>query len=106
MDFLQYGIGYAFPAKPGPLVRGVPTAHSGPPLNTLIESGGEEYVWPSATGQLRGHAISPLYANVVKAIKNDRELHELLSLVDAIRVGRVREKTLAVEELKKRLLPC
>jgi DNA-binding Lrp family transcriptional regulator len=104
MEFLQYGIAYAFPARPGPVVRGVPTAHSGPPLNKLIESSGEEYVWPSATGQLRGQAISPLYKNVVKAAKNDLELHQLLSLVDAIRVGRVREKQLAIEELKKRLL--
>jgi DNA-binding Lrp family transcriptional regulator len=104
MEFLQYGIAYAFPARPGPIVRGVPTAHSGPPLNTLITSNGDEYVWPSATGQLRGQAISPLYKNVVKAVKGDHELHELLSLVDAIRVGRVREKQLAIEELKKRLL--
>ena len=104
LEFLQYGIAYAFPAKPGPIVRGIPTAHSGPPLNTLIQSSGDEYVWPSATGQLRGQAISPLYKNVVKAVKGDHELHELLSLVDAIRVGRAREKQLAIEELKKRLL--
>jgi DNA-binding Lrp family transcriptional regulator len=102
-EFLQYGIAYAFPVKPGPVVRGVPTAHSASPLNNLIVSNGEEYVWPSATGSMRGQAISPLYKNVVKAVKESRELHELLSLVDAIRVGRVREKNLAIEELKKRL---
>jgi hypothetical protein len=39
----------------------------------------------------------------VKAVKGNSELHELLSLVDALRVGRVREKNLAIEELKKRL---
>lgn len=104
LEFLQYGIAYAFPAKPGPIARGVATAHSAPPLNTLIEPGDEEYIWPSASGKLRGQAISPLYKNAVKAIKNDPELHALLALVDAIRVGRVREKQLAVEELKKRLL--
>ncbi len=103
LEFLQYGVAYAFPVKPGPVVRGVPTAHSAFPLNKLIESNGEEYVWPSATGELRGQAISPLYKNVVKAVKGNRELHELLSLIDAIRVGRVREKNLAIEELKKRL---
>jgi len=103
LEFLQYGIAYAFPVKPGPVVRGVPTAHSASPLNKLIISNGEEYVWPSATGQLRGQAISPLYKNVVKAVKGNSELHELLSLVDALRVGRVREKNLAIEELKKRL---
>lgn len=104
MDFLQYGISYAFPARPGAMVRGVPTAHSAPPLNKSIESGGEEYVWPSAFGDVRGQAISPLYKNVVKAVKNDPELHELLALVDAIRVGRARERNLAIDELRKRLL--
>src|SRR5690606_25445545 len=76
MDFLQYGIAYAFPARPGAVVRGVPTAHSAPPLKELIQSGGEEYVWPSANGNVRGQAISPLYKNVVKAVKYDQELHE------------------------------
>lgn len=103
LEFLQYGIAYAFPVKPGPVVRGVPTAHSASPLNKLIVSNGEEYVWPSATGQLRGQAVSPLYKNVVKAVKGNQELHEMLALVDALRVGRVREKNLAMEELKKRL---
>ncbi|HYF68095.1 MAG TPA: hypothetical protein VD884_08165 [Ohtaekwangia sp.] len=103
LEFLQYGIAYAFPVKPGPVVRGIPTAHSASPLNNLLVSNGEEYVWPSATGQMRGQAISPLYKNVVKAVKGNHELHEMLALVDAVRVGRVREKNLAMEELKKRL---
>jgi len=103
LEFIQYGLPYAFPAKPGPLTRGIPTAHSAPPLNTLIASAGEQYVWPSATGQLRGQAISPLYKNLIKAVKKDTHLHEVLALVDAIRVGRVRERKMAVEELKKRL---
>jgi DNA-binding Lrp family transcriptional regulator len=104
MDFLHYGIAYAFPARPGPVVRGVPTAHSAPPLNSLIVSGDEHYVWPYAHGELRGQAISPLYKNVVKAAKADAELHELLALVDAIRVGRARERNLAVELLQKKIL--
>jgi hypothetical protein len=104
LEFLEYGIKYVFPAQPGAIVRGVPTAHSASPLNTLIQSGEGDYVWPSARGQMRGQAITPLYNNVVKAVQNDPELHELLALVDAIRVGRVREKQLAVDELKKRLL--
>jgi len=33
----------------------------------------------------------------------DPSLHELLALVDALRVGRAREKELALKELKKRL---
>lgn len=103
LEFLQFGISYVFPVQPGPIVRGTPTAHSAPPLNAMIQAD-QDYVWPSAKGQSRGQAIAPLYENVPKAVQNDHELHELLGLVDGIRAGRVREKQLAVEELKKRLL--
>jgi hypothetical protein len=103
LDFLQYGIAYVFPQKPGPVTRGIPTAHSAPPLNSEIESN-DIYVWPSATGKVRGQSILPLYPSVVEAIKNNEILYELLALVDAIRVGRVREKNIAIKELKIRII--
>ncbi len=103
LDFLQYGVPYVFPQQPGPVVRGVATAHSAPPLNAIIESK-EQYVWPSARGKIRGQAIEPLYKSVVKAVQTDPNLYDMLALVDAIRVGRVREKQIAIEELKKRIL--
>lgn len=103
MEFLQFGIRYVFPQKPGALVRGVPTAHSAPPLKSLIISE-EHYVWPSGEGTVRGQAIEPLYPSVLYAIKNDEKLYEMLALVDALRVGRVREKELAKKELEKRIV--
>jgi len=103
MEFLQYGIAYVFPQKPGPVTRGLPTAHSAPPLIYEIESN-EVYVWPSATGRVRGQSILPLYPSVTDVVKNDEILYELLALVDAVRVGRAREKNLAIKELKKRIV--
>lgn len=102
MDFLQYGIRYVFPQQPGPVVRGIPTAHSISPLNLEIQSD-ESYVWPSAVGQMRGHSIIPLYPSVVKAVQHDESLYELLALIDALRVGRVREQNLAVDFLRQRI---
>lgn len=102
MDFLQYGLAVVFPAKPGAVVRGVPTAHSAAPLNKEIDSG-EDYVWPSAQGHVRGHGISPLYATVPAAALEDEKLYALLALTDALRVGRAREKNLAIQELKNRM---
>lgn len=102
-EFLQFGLSYAFPQRPGALVKGIPTAHSAAPLNAEIVSS-EHYVWPSVKGTVRGQAVVPLYPSVVKAIKNDEALYELLALVDAIRVGRAREKEIARKELNKRLL--
>ena len=102
LEFLQYGLKYVFPQQPGPLVRGVPTAHSAKPLADLIQST-EPYVWPSADGTVRGQAIEPLYPTIVQAVDSDPRLYEMVALVDAIRVGKSREVNLAVEELRKRL---
>lgn len=101
-DFLQYGLAVVFPAKPGAVVRGIPTAHSTAPLNKEISSG-EDYVWPFANGNLRGHGITPLYATVPQAALDDEQLHALLALADALRVGKAREKNMAIQELKKRI---
>jgi DNA-binding Lrp family transcriptional regulator len=102
LEFLIYGLKYVYPAKPGPLVRGMLTAHSAKPLAGKIVSD-EPYVWPTNDGDVRGVAIEPLYVSAPKAAKNDQALYELLALVDAIRVGRAREQAMAKEELKDRL---
>ena len=103
MEFLQYGIAVVYPMQAGAIVRGIPTAHSAAPLSEVIQST-EPYVWPSGKGTLRGQSIIPLYPTVVDAVKIDPPLHELLALVDAVRVGKAREKELAITELKKRIL--
>ena len=103
MEFLEFGVKYVFPQRPGAIVRGIATAHSAAPLNSIIVSE-EHYVWPSGKGNLRGQAIMPLYPSVVDAVQKDEMLHELLALVDAIRVGRAREKEIAINELKIRIL--
>ncbi|HET8855632.1 MAG TPA: hypothetical protein VFM60_06890 [Salinimicrobium sp.] len=101
LEFLQYGIRYVFPQKPGPVVRGIPTSHSAYPLREEIHST-EHYVWPYGKGSLRGHGIIPLYSSVPEAALKDEALHELLALVDGIRVGKAREREIAVRELKLR----
>ncbi len=102
IEFLQYGLRYVFPQKPGPVVRGVPTSHSASPLNTAIQAV-EAYVWPYAKGTIRGQSIIPLHPSAPKAALKDKQLHELLALTDALRVGRAREKEMAIIELKIRL---
>lgn len=103
MDFIQYGLAYSFPQQPGAVQRGIPTAHSAAPLRDEILSE-EKYVWPSAKGSDRGHTIMPLYPGVVQAVQMDSSLYELLALLDAVRVGRARERNMALDILKKKLL--
>jgi len=103
-EFVVHGLKYAYPVEPGPLCRGVPTAHSAPPLSSEIVSNDEDqYVWPFGDGTVRGQAIEPLYSSVPQAALKDAALHQLLALVDALRVGRARERQIAAEELKRRL---
>lgn len=105
LEFLVYGLKYVFPVELGPICLGLPTAHSMTPLNKkIVSKKGEQYVWPALEGEVRGHSIRPLYKKIPDAAKKDRKFHELLALVDAIRVGRVREQNLAISELKKRIL--
>ncbi|MEG4446283.1 hypothetical protein QUB47_34900 [Microcoleus sp. AT9_B5] len=47
LEFLVHGLRYVFYAQPGPLSRGLPTAHSAEPLKSkLVASPSEVYVWP------------------------------------------------------------
>lgn len=104
LEFLIHGLKYVFPEKPGALSRGIPTAHSAEPLKQLLNVNPTDiYVWSDPQGTVRGQSITPLYHSVPAAVKNDPKLYELLSLVDAIRVGRVREQNLAGLEIEKRL---
>lgn len=103
LEFVQHGLKYVFPVKPGPIVRGLPTAHSASPLKFIIQSQ-ENFVWPWAFGKVRGQAIEPLYPKVPIACNNDEKLYELLALTDAIRVGKAREQEIAVHELKMRIV--
>ncbi len=102
-EYLLHGVRYAFPARPGPLTRGIPTGYAAPPLSDHISSNDLPPVWPDPEGETRGYAFEPLYGSVPRAARSDRKLYELLALVDAIRGGRARERKLAEEELKKRL---
>jgi predicted transcriptional regulator len=102
LDFLEHGLRYVYPQKPGAIVRGIVTAHSAAPLNQEIASN-ELYVWPYAEGNVRGESIEPLHPKVPEACLKDPVFYEYMALCDALRVGRAREKNLAVKELKKRL---
>ena len=61
-------------------------------------------MWPAVDGNVRGQSIEPLHKAVVKASLQDDILYKLLASIDILRVGKVREKNLAIEELKKHLL--
>jgi hypothetical protein len=102
-EFLEHGLHYVFPQQPGMMVTGVPTAHGHPFIRQFIEAE-LIYVWPDFNGESRGFTIEPFYPNQVKAIREDAELYKILALLDVIRVGRVREIGIAINELRNIIL--
>ncbi len=103
-EFLLHGLKYVYPARPGAVCRGVPTAHSTLPISERISSNpNDQYVWPHDEGEVRGQGIPPLYESAPEAARRDPKLHELLALIDALRLGRARERQIAAEELGRRL---
>lgn len=103
VELVSFGVPYVFPGVLGPETQGVPTAHSGPALREAVPSGAV-IVWPSSKGQARGAALHPLCPRAAELIDGNPELYRWLTLVDALRVGRAREKNLAQEILVSEVL--
>ena len=104
LELLVHGVQYVYPAERGAMTRGMPTAHAAPPLREKIQAGRDPPpVWPDPEGTVRGEGFEPLYRSAPAASRRDPKLYELLALVDAVRGGRARERTLAVRELEARL---
>lgn len=105
LEFALHGARYSFPAMMGPATRGVPTAYGTAPLAALINSTpGNVPVWPHAQGTVRGPSVTPIYRTAPKAALADPILHEWLALLDAVRIGRARERALAQKLLGERML--
>jgi hypothetical protein len=102
LEFLEHGVRFAFPAQLLGRKRGIPTAHSGPALAREIISD-EQIVWADSSGNAFGPSITPLCAKAEDLPMKCPVVYELLTLVDAIRIGRSRERSRAVEMLNERL---
>lgn len=100
LEFIQYGLHFVFPAVPGSIVNGIPTAHSHPFMQQYFSSN-MMYVWPYLAGDDRGQSIEPLYKDAARATMLDGRLYKMLALIDVIRVGKARETKVAIEELQK-----
>ncbi len=104
LDFFLSGLRYVFPVQPGNIRQGMPTSYAAPPLVRLVVSDGKiGPVWPDAMGTVRGYEVEPLHPSASKAARLDNRFYEILSLLDALREGRPRERHLAEEELRKRI---
>ncbi len=104
IEFLEHGLRYAFPAQRGDFTRGIPTAYAAEPLKRFLQQSIDPPpVWPHVNGKVRGYSFAPLYKHAPAAALQDKGFYELLALVDAVRDGRIRERNLAMNELRTRI---
>jgi len=103
-EFFSHALKYIFPAKLSEIARGVPTSYSGPSLKKQIVAGSDPVpVWPYGEGEERGVALKPLYSSVPESVSKypDPLFYDLLTLIDAIRSGRARERQIAIQKLSE-----
>src|SRR5690606_9718455 len=71
-DFIVHGLKFVFPASPGAMQRGLPTAFAAPVLRESLHSAGSLIsVWPYAQGQEMGQSVEPLFRTVPEAAEKD-----------------------------------
>ena len=104
-EFAVHGARYAFAADRLPVAVGVPTSHSAPAFAGVFSPGSEDWVWPHPNGTVRGQGLEPLHPSVPFAAMQDARLYEMLALFDALRVGRARERGMALERLPLLICP-
>lgn len=104
-EFALHGAKYAFPGVRLPLAVGVPTSHSAPAFAGVFAPGSSDFVWPHPNGTVRGVGVEPLHSSVPYAAMQDAKLYEMLALFDALRVGKARERGMALERLQAMIDP-
>lgn len=102
-EFIEHGLRYLHPARPGAVVRGVPTAWAAAPLSHEISSGDLPPVWPDPTASVRGQSVEPLDPSLPELVRRWPEVAELAALADALRLGDARSRAAAQRQLAHRL---
>ena len=86
------------------MTRGVPTAWAAPALREQFAAGDQlPPVWSHPDGTVQGASVQPLYPSVPLAAQKTSGLYDLLALMDALRLGRARERSLDEAELTTRV---
>lgn len=101
LDFLSFGVPYAFAPDTVPDARGVLTglrALDGDHASAM--SGALPIVWPSRLGDARGVGVAPLVPAAPDLPHREPQLYRLLAIVDALRIGDAREREVARQLLR------
>ena len=105
-ECLISAVKYFLPVQLGAYTRGIITSYAAPIFEKLIVLGDDPVpVWPYGEGNQRGLALEPLYRSVPQSLAKhpDQLFYEMLVLIDAIRTGRARERSIAINLLKEKI---
>ncbi|MET4105969.1 hypothetical protein [Hymenobacter sp. UYP22] len=105
LRFLRHGLPYVFPAHPGGPAQGIVTAWSAwPGLEPAPARGELGHVWADPAGSAWGLAVPPLYTTLPSSAHNSTAWHQLLALLDVLRLDAAPQRNDAYELLCQ-LLP-
>lgn len=98
-EFMIHGMRFLYPMQTIGLVMGRPTGAAHPALLHDFPEPEVRWVWPDGKGKSRGMGIAPFTKFVIVAAAND-DLYLALALVELLRGGSARERTMAAERLR------
>ncbi len=103
LEWLCFGVRYAYPQESIGHGRGIGTSWNCPALVSEMVPPVPPLVWPVPGGDIDGILIKPIHESVPFAASRDEQLYVAMSLVEAIRGGKPRELAIARDLLKKRI---
>ena len=95
LEWLCYGIRYAYPQESVGYGRGMATSWNCPLLDSEISAPVPPFVWSFSGGDFEGVLIKPIHDSVPLASRGDEDLYRVMSLLEAIRGGKPRELAIA-----------
>ena len=101
LEWLCYGVRYAYPQESVGYGRGMATSWNCPVLKSEITPPIPPLVWPVSGGEVDGALIKPIHGSVPFAARRDEYLYRAMSLLETIRGGKPRELYIARELLNK-----
>lgn len=104
-ELVAHSARYIAPVRLGALTPGVPAAWASAPISKKIGQAGSEPppVWPDASSKTRGQTLKPLHPSAPAASRENPKLAELLAIIDSVRAGDVRVRSVATDELHEAL---
>ena len=95
LEWLCYGVRYAYPQESVGYGRGMATSWNCPVLKSEVMPLDPPLVWPVSGGDIEGALIKPMHNSVPFAARYDELLYRSMSLVEAVRGGKPRELVIA-----------